>query len=182
MVAAHDRAMSGETTMTLSPIRLRLLAGTTAVLATAAAIAAPAFADTPKVAVGTLTCHGHGGVGLIFGSKESMRCEFQTALSGRVFPYHATITQIGLDIGFTGSSTLVWTVLGSTTDLPATALEGTYGGVTAGATIGVGGSANALIGGNGQSIVLQPLSVQGQTGLNLSAGVAGLTLSAPEMK
>ena len=25
-------------------------------------------ADTPKIAVGTLTCHGHGSVGLIFGS------------------------------------------------------------------------------------------------------------------
>ena len=168
--------------MTLSPIRLRLLAGSAAVFAAVAALVSPAFADTPKVAAGTLTCHGHGGVGLIFGSKESMRCEFKTAISGRVFPYHASITQVGLDIGFTGESTLVWTVLGSTTDLPASALEGTYGGVTAGATIGIGGSANALIGGNGQSIVLQPLSVQGQTGLNLSAGVAGLTLTAPEMK
>jgi hypothetical protein len=180
-MAAHD-PMSGETTMTLSPIRSRLLASTAAIFAAAAAIVAQAVADTPKVAVGTLTCHGHGGVGLIFGSKEHMRCEFQTAISGRVFPYNASITQVGLDIGFTGESTLVWTVLGSTTDLPGDALEGGYGGVTAGATVGVGGSANVLVGGSGQSIVLQPLSVQGNTGLNLSAGVAGLTLTRAEMK
>jgi hypothetical protein len=163
--------------MKVSTIGLRLLAGTAAVLVAAAASVSPSSADMPKVAVGTLTCHGHGGVGLIFGSKEHMRCEFQTAISGRVFPYHATITEVGLDIGFTGESTLVWTVLGSTTDVPASALEGTYGGVTAGATIGIGGSANALVGGSSQSIVLQPLSVEGQTGLNLSAGVAGLTLN-----
>lgn len=161
--------------MNLSPIRLRLLAGSTALLAAAAAMISPASAD-PKVTLGTLTCHGHGGVGLIFGSKENMNCEFTTAVAGRVYPYHATITQVGLDIGFTGASTLVWTVLGSTNTLPADALEGTYGGVTAGVAVGIGAAANALIGGSNQSIVLQPVSVEGQTGINLSAGVAGLSL------
>jgi hypothetical protein len=135
-----------------------------------------AQADSPKIAIGTLTCHGHGGVGLIFGSKEHLRCEFQTAISGRTYRYAATITKVGVDIGFTGESTLVWSVLGSTTELPSEALEGEYGGVTAGATVGIGGDANALLGGSGQSVVLQPVSVQGQTGLNISAGVAGLSL------
>lgn len=162
--------------MTLSPIRLRLLAGSAALLAAALATVLPASAD-PKVALGTLTCHGHGGVGLIFGSKESMNCEFTTAVSGRVYPYRATITQVGVDIGFTGASTLVWTVLGGTNSMPGDALEGSYGGVTAGAAVGIGASANALVGGSNQSVVLQPVSVEGQTGLNLSAGVAGLTLT-----
>lgn len=161
--------------MILSPIRLQLMAGAAALLAAAAVTVSPAAA-APKVALGTLTCHGHGGVGLIFGSKEHMQCEFTTAVSGRVYPYHATITQVGVDIGFTGASTLVWTVLGSTNSMPGDALEGTYGGVTAGAAVGIGGSANALVGGSNQSVVLQPVSVEGQTGLNLSAGVAGLTL------
>jgi hypothetical protein len=137
------------------------------------------MADTPKIAIGTLTCHGHGGVGLIFGSKEHMRCNFETAISGRTYHYVATVTKVGIDIGFTGESTLVWSVLGSTVDVPSEALEGGYGGVTAGATIGIGGNANVLLGGSGQSIVLQPVSVQGQTGLNISAGVAGLTLLRP---
>jgi hypothetical protein len=176
MVAAHAAAMSGDTTMTFTRIRTRALAASAAMLGIAAAFASPSFADTAKVTVGTLTCKGHGGVGLIFGSKEHMSCTFQTA-SGRTYPYNATITQIGLDIGFTGESTLVWTVLGSTTDVPAEALEGSYGGVTAGATVGIGATANALIGGSSQSIVLQPVSVEGQTGLSLSAGVAGLQLS-----
>jgi uncharacterized protein DUF992 len=169
--------MSGEKNMISLSKRLSVLAGSAALLAAAAIQTAPSMADTPKIAVGTLTCHGHGGVGLIFGSKENMRCEFQTAISGRTFRYAATITKVGLDIGFTGESTLVWTVLGSTTDMPGEALEGSYGGVTAGVAVGIGGNANALIGGSAQSVVLQPVSVAGQTGLNLSAGVAGLTLS-----
>ncbi len=163
--------------MNFSLNRFRTLIGGAALVAAAAIAVSPTLADTPKIAIGALTCHGHGGVGLIFGSKENMRCEFQTAVSGRTYRYAATITKVGLDIGFTGESTLVWTVLGSTTDLPANALEGSYGGVTAGVAVGVGGNANALLGGSGQSIVLQPVSVEGQTGLNLSAGVAGLTLS-----
>jgi len=163
--------------MNASFARLRLLAGGAAMLAAAAVTVSPALADPPKVALGTLTCHGHGGVGLIFGSKENMRCEFTTAVSGRVYHYNASITKVGLDIGFTGASTLVWTVLGSTTDMPGDALEGSYGGVTAGVAVGVGGNANALVGGSNQSVVLQPLSVQGDTGINLSAGVAGLSLT-----
>jgi hypothetical protein len=42
--------------------------------------------------------------------------------------------------------------------------------------VGVGGNANALVGGSNDSIALQPVSVEGQTGLNIAVGVAGLTL------
>lgn len=163
--------------MSLSTSFFRRPAAVAAILAAAGALLSPAHADTAKIAVGTLTCHGHGSVGLIFGSKENMRCEFTTAVSGKVYHYNAVVTQIGIDIGFTGESTLVWTVLGSTVDVPSNALEGGYAGVTAGATVGIGGSANALIGGSTQSIVLQPVSVEGNTGLSLSAGVAGLSLT-----
>jgi Protein of unknown function (DUF992) len=48
--------------------------------------------------------------------------------------------------------------------------------VTAGAAVGVGGNANVLVGGSNSSIALQPLSLQGQTGLNLAVGVAALEL------
>ncbi|CEJ84837.1 conserved exported hypothetical protein [Hyphomicrobium sp. GJ21] len=152
-----------------------ILAAAVAVVAGASIEAKPAAA-APKITLGTLTCKGHGGVGLILGSKEQMRCVFTTAVSARRHPYMATITKIGVDIGFTGESTLVWTVLGTTVDIAEGALEGGYGGVTAGVAVGIGANANALVGGSGKSIVLQPISVEGQTGLNLSAGVAGLTL------
>lgn len=152
-----------------------ILAAAVAVVAAASIEAKPAAA-APKITLGTLKCKGHGGVGLILGSKEQMRCVFTTAVSARRHPYMATITKIGVDIGFTGESTLIWTVLGTTVDIAEGALEGGYGEVTAGVAVGIGANANALIGGSGKSIVLQPISVEGQTGLNLSAGVAGLTL------
>lgn len=152
-----------------------LLVAAAAFAATAVVFATPSAA-APKVTLGTLTCKSHGNVGLILGSKERLHCIFTTAVSARRHPYLATITKVGVDIGFKGASTLVWTVLGSTVDIPEGALEGSYGGVTAGVALGIGANANALVGGSMQSIVLQPVSVEGQTGLNISAGVAGLTL------
>jgi hypothetical protein len=104
-----------------------------------------------------------------------MHCIF-TTIGGMHYPYMATITKVGVDVGYKSSSTLLWTVLGPTIDRPDDALAGTYGGLTAGLSLGIGGNANALVGGFGKSIFLQPLSVEGQKGLNLSAGVAGLTL------
>ncbi|WP_045836273.1 DUF992 domain-containing protein [Hyphomicrobium sp. 99] len=163
----------------ISRISIRALAGCAALVAAAAAQISSAMADTPKIAIGTLTCYGKGGVGLIFGSKQNLRCNFETPISGRTYRYAATITKVGVDIGVKGDSTLIWTVLGPTTNIPSEALEGNYGGVTAGAAVGIGANANALLGGSGSSIILQPVSVEGQTGLNLSAGVAGLTIFKP---
>jgi di/tricarboxylate transporter len=56
------------------------------------------------------------------------------------------------------------------------ALEGSYAGVTAGASVGVGASANALIGGFDKSITLQPISIEGNTGLNVAAGIGAMHL------
>ena len=56
------------------------------------------------------------------------------------------------------------------------ALSGGYGGVAAGAAVGVGVGANALAGGLNNSFALQPVSLEGQTGLNAFAGVASLEL------
>jgi hypothetical protein len=46
--------------------------------------------------------------------------------------------------------------------------------------MGVGGNANALVGGSNNSFALQPLSFEGQTGLNVAVGVAGLELRPVE--
>ena len=55
-------------------------------------------------------------------------------------------------------------------------LAGNYGGVGANASVGVGGGGNFLVGGPQNSYALQPVSVQGQTGLNVAAGVADIEL------
>ncbi len=139
--------------------------------------AMPSIAQQAKLEAGTLTCKGEGSVGLIVGSKQTLSCSYNPAGTGPTQSYTATITKIGLDVGVTGPTTLVWTVLTSSTALLTGALEGSYAGVAADASVGIGGGANALVGGNKNSVTLQPLSVQGQTGLNIAVGIAGLTLS-----
>jgi hypothetical protein len=49
-------------------------------------------------------------------------------------------------------------------------------GVSGGITAGVGVGANVLFGGSNRTIALQPLSVEGQVGINLALGVSGLAL------
>jgi len=90
--------------------------------------------------------------------------------------YDGNIAKVGIDIGYTKGGVLIWSVIAPSSDLKQGALEGGYGGVTAGATIVVGGSANVLLGGFDKSISLQPLSIEGNTGLNVAAGIGALNL------
>lgn len=141
-----------------------------------AAITAPAGAEDAKVVAGTLTCEGQGAIGLIVGSKEELSCTYKPAGSGSAHRFAGSTTRVGLDVGVRGKSTMIWTVLGSTTQLPGEHLGGTFAGVSADVAAGLGVGANVLVGGNKKSVVLQPLSVKGQTGLNLAVGVSSLTL------
>jgi Protein of unknown function (DUF992) len=135
-----------------------------------------AFSQTAKVKAGTLTCKGKGRVGLILGSKETLDCVYAPSGNRPRGKLIGTITNVGLDIGVKGKSTMIWAVLGSTTALPAEALRGTFVGAAADASLGLGAGAKVLVGGNNKSVVLQPLSVQGQTGVNLAVGVTGFKL------
>lgn len=135
-----------------------------------------AMADDAKVKAGTLTCQGQGKVGLILGSKEILDCTYKPAGKHPKGHLRGTITNIGLDVGMKGKSIMVWGVLGSTTALTADDLRGNFVGAAADASLGLGGGAKVLIGGDNDSVVLQPLSVQGQTGVNVAVGVSGLKL------
>lgn len=139
-------------------------------------LAVPAQARDGGVKVGTLTCHCSGGWGLIFGSTRSVRCIF--ANGEREEHYHGTITRAGVDLGYGGPGTLVWSVVAPHSDTPRGALAGHYGGITANAAVGVGLGANALVGGLDRSFALQPVSVEGARGLEVAAGVGGMTLEA----
>lgn len=147
-----------------------------AALATVAAIAAPGpMAQAAGTKVGTLDCNISGGIGLIVTSKKEMVCTFTSSVSGRHETYAGSITKFGLDLGATTGGKMIWAVYAPTSKRFG-ALSGTYGGATAEATVGIGAGANVLVGGSDRTITLQPLSLQGQTGLNVAAGVAGLEL------
>jgi hypothetical protein len=128
------------------------------------------------VKVGTLSCHERAGWGFIFGSSHQVRCIFTHG--DRVERYNGDISKFGVDVGYQQSGVLLWEVIAPDDHPGAGALQGHYGGLTAGAAVGVGLDANALIGGSGRSIALQPLSVQGMAGLNIAAGIGELTLEA----
>jgi hypothetical protein len=144
---------------------------------TLAAIAAIAPAEAAHVEAGILNCTVHGGAGLIFGSSKDLNCTFSGTSGGKEH-YRGTITKFGLDLGFTSQSQIIWTVFAPSADVPSGALAGNYGGVSAEATVGLGVGANALVGGSQDSIALQPVSVQGQEGLNFAVGISQLQLRA----
>lgn len=74
---------------------------------------------------------------------------------------------------------LVWTVFAPAMNLAPGALSGNYVGGSASVTLGIGIGANALVGGSFNSIVLQPLSIETNQGLNVSAGVTSINLLSP---
>jgi hypothetical protein len=140
----------------------------------ALALAAGTAQAKSGVNVGALNCTVEGGIGLILGSKKDMTCVYKSH-KGKKAVYTGSITKIGIDIGVTSKSYITWAVF-APGDIDRGALEGSYGGASAEATVGVGLGANVLVGGLEDSIALQPVSVQGQEGLNVAAGVTGLRL------
>jgi len=128
------------------------------------------------VQVGTLTCNVASGFGFIFGSSRAINCTF-APVGGPRQHYTGAINRFGVDIGYLQGGVLLWTVFAPTANIAPGSLAGTFGGATASATVGVGLGANVLVGGSANSIALQPLSIQGTTGLNVAAGIASMTLT-----
>ena len=137
---------------------------------TTAAVQQPA-----RVKAGTLSCDISAGLGFIIGSHKQVTCMFAPVADGAREVYVGTISKFGLDIGATAGGEMVWSVYAPTTQRIA-ALAGNYAGASAEATAGAGLGANVLVGGSDRTVTLQPVSVQGQAGLNLAVGVAALEL------
>jgi hypothetical protein len=143
-----------------------------AVLATV--LATPADAQRDRVQVGSLECSLSSSIGLVVGSQRNIACNYKPD-GGPPEAYVGTLTRVGLDVGITGGGAIIWAVF-SGTNRYAGMLSGTYVGASAEATIAAGLGANVLVGGSNRSVALQPLSVQGQVGLNIAAGVSSMEL------
>lgn len=137
-------------------------------------------AAAEDVKIGTLTCMVDGGFGFLVGSSKKMTCTFKKAGSDMSETYHGKVKKFGVDIGVTQETTIVWAVFAPSRGVGAGSLAGTYAGVSAEATAGVGVGANVMVGGNNKTIQLQPVSVQAQTGLDIAAGIATMTLKYKE--
>jgi uncharacterized protein DUF992 len=134
-----------------------------------------ASANAAPPHAGFLECLGGRSVGYIVGSIASLDCVYRS--HGRpTEAYIATIRRFGLDLGVTEQTRFAWAVSAPVSRFERGELAGTYGGVGASASVGVGFGGNFLVGGTGNAYALQPISMQGQTGFNLAAGVAGIEL------
>lgn len=155
----------------------------------AAGAAAPGLSQTETVKdpaeiegqrLGVLECTIEGGWGLLLGSSKEVNCEFKRA-DGTVDAYTGSLDKIGLDIGKTERAYMTWLVFTTDANQPGqNALAGTYVGVSAGASLGIGLGVNALVGGSQDQIGLQPVSVEGVEGINLAVGLASLKLQAAQ--
>src|SRR4030081_3926867 len=163
---ANSPHQPGNRFMRLSTLSIAI-AALTASIASANAL--------PPVRAGILQCQGGQNVGFVVGSVTSLECVFQSE-GRRPEPYIATVRRYGVDLGITDQTRLAWAVNAPTTRVGRGDLAGNYGGVGANASIGVGFGGNFLVGGPANSYALQPISVQGQTGVNVAAGGADIEL------
>jgi hypothetical protein len=154
---------------------MRLSTLSIAIASLVASFASANALPQPQFRAGTLQCQGGQNVGFVVGSTTSLECVFQSE-GRRPEPYVATVHRFGLDLGITDQTRLSWAVNAPTGRVGPGNLAGNYGGVGANASVGVGGGGNFLVGGPQNSYALQPISVQGQTGLNVAAGVANIEL------
>ena len=145
------------------------------VAAALAMVVEPADAQPRHIQVGTLTCSLSASVGLIVGSQKNVNCVLKGQPGEPEEVYSGTMTTIGLDIGVTSGGVIVWTVFADTNRY-AGMLAGTYTGATAEVSVAAGLGANVLVGGSNRTVALQPLSLQGQVGLDIAAGIGQLEL------
>src|SRR6266478_6546424 len=155
--------------------RLFILGGIAAAMLVAFFTGANAQQPIQRVQVGILACRGAASIGFVVGSVTNLGC----VLRAEGMPedrYVATIRKVGLDLGITQETALAWGVYAPVARLGPGDLSGDYVGAQGSASVGVGVGGNVLIGGSDNSIALQPLSVQGQVGVSVAAGLESLEL------
>jgi len=124
--------------------------------------------------VGVLSCHESSGWGFVFGSSKEIRCVYHHGPYAE--RYEGAVNKFGVDIGYTNGGVIIWDVFAPNYGRERGALAGDYVGGQASVAIGPGAGANALVGGFERSFTLQPVSIEGETGLNVAAGIGSMSL------
>ena len=157
-----------------------------AALLSATAFGSTAMADDNETVdhaeIGSLSCDVGDGTGFIFGSTRELTCTFNPIEEGlEDETYVGEINRWGVDIGKTQNGQMSWLVLAPTEqEYYEGGLNGSYKGVSAEATVSVGAGANLMTGGSENTLALQPLSVNTQTGVNFAVGVGEINLQRVE--
>jgi hypothetical protein len=139
--------------------------------------------------IGALECHLSGSGPSILVENQSVDCVFASDRGGpRSDHYIGKLTKIGANLSVNGKGDLLWGVVAATSSHGRGALAGDYAGPEASAKVGVGVGAAALVGGSDKTFSLQPLNVEGGSGIGFTAGVESLSLAyvsdrpAPKMR
>ena len=136
---------------------------------------APAWAVNAQV--GILKCDTSTGIGEIITRKQTMTCVF-TKNDGTKENYTGSINEFGIELGDVKEGHLIWAVVSGSAAKDNGLLTGKYDGADAEAAAGLGLGADVLLGGTEKAFALQPLAVEGETGINIAAGVEQIELTA----
>jgi len=134
------------------------------------------IAHAEPIRVGGLTCTSSPRVGLIIASRQMLRCASRSSAPPRHLVYSGSTRGLDFDIGAARRGALFWVVFAPNTRFSRRALRGNYEAANGSVMSNLGLGTNVLIGGSQRTIFLQPLSAEGQIGINLAAGVSNLSI------
>ncbi len=130
-------------------------------------------------AIGVLSCSSIDGTrrNLLIYSSVELRCVFN-GLGGRETYRGKTGIGLGVDLNWNRSEVMNFAVLGAVTETQPGSypLAGGYFGGKVSATLAVGAGAGALVGAGSKNVSLQPLTLEGSTGLGVAGGLSYLFL------
>jgi hypothetical protein len=128
--------------------------------------------------IGALQCRLSGSSFGVLVENQTVDCLYEDEREG-VAPGHyvGKLTKVGADIGVNGPGEMAWGVIAATIHIGPGALQGAYAGPETTVKVGRGGGGAILVGGNNNTISLQPFEVETGRGFGLTAGVESLTLT-----
>jgi hypothetical protein len=127
---------------------------------------------------GVLQCRLSGNSITVLVENQELDCVFQDDDEGAL-PAHyiGKLTKVGANATINGPGEIAWGVVAATSHIGPGALAGLYAGPNTSVKVGVGGGGAFLIGGNDNTISLQPLQFEAGSGVGVTAGIENLALA-----
>lgn len=162
--------------------RSALAAAFSAAAALASGSAAGETGKEGKLEVGVLTCDLTQSTNRVVLSETEYLCTLDARNEAQDGTYVAEIDKVGVDLSATDQETVKWAVLATSEKFSPGMMDGTFVGASADVAAGKGAGVRALVGGEADSISLQPVSVSAQEGIGVAAGLETMELRRVETR
>jgi len=128
--------------------------------------------------IGSLQCRLSGNTLGVLVENQTVDCLYEDDREG-LAPAHyvGKLIKVGVNVSVNGPGEMVWGVIAATSHVGPGALQGSYAGPETTVKVGVGGGGAILIGGNNNTVSLQPFEVESGRGFGLTAGAESLELT-----